>query len=153
MSRLSTGVLLIATLLLYCPVLGQSIQQTLGQTHVASMSKASFEAMSYSQLDLPVEIAAETPAQRGFSAAGFASALIEILASRNTVTLEEMPSSSMDAFLRPPQNDSDDSGLFRQAKTLYDSATTLQSTRAEVTLDPLKMRCSLRIKLNQLLSD
>ena len=153
MSRLSTGALLIATLLMCCPVLGQSMAQMSVQTHSASMSKTSFEAMPYSQLDLPEVIAGETAAQRGFSAAGFATALIEILASQNAITLEEMPSSSMDAFLRPPRGGSDDSGLFRQAKNIYDSATTMQSRSAEVILDPLKMRCSLRIKLNRLLSN
>lgn len=158
MIKLSTGVLLVAALLLQCPAYGQSIQQSAAQTLSASMSsasmnKASFEAMSGSRLDRPQEIAVESPMQRGFSAAGFASALIEVLASQNAVMLEVMPSSSMDAYLRPPQKTSNNSGLFRQAKSLYDNATTIQSEQAEIAFDPLKMRCALRIKLNRLLSN
>lgn len=153
MIKHTLGVLLVAALLLQCPAYGQSIEQTAAQTPAASMSKASFEAMSAPRFDRPQEIAVVSPVQRGFSAAGFASALIEVLASQNAVKLEEMPSSPMDAYLRPPQNASDDSGLFRQAKTLYHTATTLRSEQAEVTFDPLKMRCALRIKLNRLLSN
>lgn len=150
MIKLSTGVLLVTALLLQCPAHGQSIQQAAAQTPSTSMSKASFEAISASRLDRPQEIAVESPMQRSFSAAGLASALIEVLASQNAVMLEEMPSSSMNAYLRPPQKKSDDSGLFRQAKTLYDTATTLRSEQAEVRIDPLKMRCAMRIKLNRL---
>lgn len=152
-AKLSTGILIIAVLLLECPAYGQAVQQSAVQTPSASMSKASFETMPSSRLDIPREVAAETPMQRGFSAASIASALIEALASQNAVALEEMPSSPMDAYLRPPQNDSDDSGLFRQARSIYDTATTIQSSRAVVILDPLKMRCAVRIKLNRLLTN
>lgn len=150
MTKLTRGVLLIAALLMACPAQGQSVQQTFAQTRTASMSKASFGMATVSRLDRPREIAVEEPMQRGFSAAGFASALIEVLASQNAVTLEEMSWSSMDAYLRPPQKESDDFGLFRQAKSFYNNATTIQSDRAEVNLDPLNMRCALRIKLNLL---
>ena len=151
-----TGVLLVASLLLLHPANGQGVEQSAVQGFPTSMSKTSFEAASASRLDfsdLSREIAVEAPTQQGFSAAGFASALIEVLASRNAVAPDGLPSSPLDAYLRPPQNDSDDSGLFRQAKSFYDDATTIESDRAEVILDPLKMRWALRINLNRLLSN
>ncbi len=155
--HIRTGVLLVAALLLLQnSANGQDVAQSAVQGFPTSMSKASFEAASASRLDfsdLSREIAVEAPTQQRFSAAGFASALIEVLASRNAVTPEGMPSSPLDAYLRPPQNDYDDSGLFGQAKSIYDHATTIESDRAEVILDPLNMRCALRINLNRLFSN
>lgn len=151
-AKLSTGVLLIVALLLHCPAQGQGQQHTPDQAQSISMSKASFAAESASTLDFERQMAAETSVDRGFSAASLASKLIDVLASRNAITIGEIPSGPMDAYLRPPQKEDGDSGLFRQARSFYDSATTIHSRSAVVSVDPLSMRCAVRINLQRLLS-
>lgn len=151
-AKLSTSVLLTAALLLHCPVFGQGLQHTTEHTHAISMSKASFATETASRLDVSERASADSPMDRGFSAISLASKLIDVLASQNAIAIGEFPSGPMDAYLRPPQRDADDADLFRQARSLYDGATTIYSESAIVTLDPLKMRCAVRINLQRLFS-
>lgn len=145
MKKFYTGALLIAVLLLHVPAHGQTMHQVAPEVHAGAANKASFGVISTSRLDLPAEIAEEAPASRGFSTVELASTLIEILASQNTITLDDFPSGRMDAYLRPPQEDSGGESLFRTAKSVYDNATSIESNRTEVNIDPLKMRCVVRI--------
>ena len=149
--KLGTGALLLAALLLFhCPAQGQS-PATEAQTY--AMGKASFvQAGTASRIDLPSDVAADTPVQRGWSATALASTLIGVIATKNTLTISGISSGEMDAFLRPPQSDGDDSGLFKQARSLYNEATTIRSRSADVRLDPLNLRCQLRVNLNRLLA-
>lgn len=147
--KLSTAALLVLVLLMHIPAQGQSA----APAHSATLSKASSGSMSASTLDLTEEMAIRTDGGRGFSAFALASKLIEVLASQNAITLNDVHGGTMDAYLRPPQVHSGDAGLFRQAKSMYDYATTIESARSEIKLDPFNLRCALRINLNQLFNN
>lgn len=149
--KLGTGVLLIAALLLlHCPAQGQS---PASQEQPYAMGKASYvQGSTASSLDLQSDMGGDAPVQRGWSAAALASTLIGVIATRNTLTISGLSSGEMDAFLRPPQSGGDDTGLFKQARVLYNEATTIRSRSADVRLDPLSLRCHLRINLNRLLT-
>ena len=148
--KLGTGVLLVAALLLlHCPAQGQSP----AREYPHAVSKASYvQAGTVSRLDLPTEMSADVPVQRGWSAATLASTLIGVIATKNTLSISGLAFGEMDAFLRPPQGGDGETGLFKQARTLYNEATTIRSQSADVRLDPLNLRCQVRINLNRLLT-
>ncbi len=80
-------------------------------------------------------------------AGAFAAAVFRALAAQNTIDLHP----ELDAVLRPPESDSQDPNLFDGAKDLYDAATSYRSEKAVLTIDPLSLRCRLRIDLGRLM--
>lgn len=104
--------------------------------------------------ELPVRGAGEWSAMDASSgrtvrqqAGTFAAAVFRALASQNTIDLHP----KLDAVLREPETDSQDQNLFDGAKDLYNAATSYRSEKAVLTIDPLTLRCRLRIDLGRLL--
>lgn len=83
-----------------------------------------------------------------------ASTVLRVLAAQNTLTLGVPDEQSMDAYLRPPDEGAFGSGatVFGQAKEMYDDVTTYRTDRYDLSIDPLSMRCRLKIRLSGILS-
>ena len=143
---------LLLTLLWQCPAVGQNIQRTSADQSTATLSKAGFEMSGVVRLDRPRDLSADVPTSAEMGAVGIASRVLEFLASQNRVQLDGTSAGEMDAYLRPPLGD-DESGyadLVQRARSVYDDATSIRSDRYVVNLDPLNMRCVLRLNLNRL---
>jgi hypothetical protein len=93
------------------------------------------------------------PVTEEMNAAGFASRIINFLASQNRIDLYGGSTDELDAYLRAPLVGGDPFGMFNRAKMLYDDATSIRSDRYEVNVDPLKMRWVFKLNLNQLSPD
>jgi hypothetical protein len=141
---------LLLTLLWQCPAVGQNIQRTSADQSTATINKAAFETSGVARLDLPRNLSADVPTSAEMSAAGIASRVLEFLASQNPVRLDGTFAGEMDAYLRPPHGESGYSDLVERARSAYDDATSIRSDRYVVNLDPLNMRCVLRLNLNRL---
>lgn len=151
MSKLLTGLLLI--LLVQSPALGQNIQRSSAGASSVSLDAMSFEMQETSSMDLERGMETSIQARQASRATELAVALVEILASQNTYQLDGIPAGTMDAYLRQPrESDTSDDTIFHVAKSLYDDATSINSPRYHLKIDPLSLRCVLKVKLSRLLS-
>lgn len=98
--------------------------------------------------------AAKQPARHA-ETTGLAATIFRVLASQNVVAL--YPGESSAFPLSPSGSDSDASegafSILHQAKEFYNAATSIRSERAVLYVDPLSLRCRLRIDLGRILND
>ncbi len=142
-------VCLFLVLLWQGPAQGQQVNKTAVDVPAMAMSTSGISASGAVGVDLPSHATIDLPARRETSAAGLASRVIDLLATRNAVELLRLTTDEMDAYLRPPSVESEEADVFRMAGSIYHDVTSIQSERYEINLDPLKMRCVVRIRLNR----
>lgn len=94
--------------------------------------------------------AAEKPAVVERRARAVATTVFRVLASQNGILLG-VPDQGMDAYFHPPSSD-DGEPIFRQAKKLYDDATTYRTERYDLSVDLLSLTCRLKLSLSEYLA-
>lgn len=140
---------LLFALVIYTPAHGQSVRHTAADADAPVMGKSGAEPSTVAARNVPADAAPQEPAdEHTMRSAGFASRIIEALASRNAIDLFRLAPDGLDAYLRPPDLRSDEDDLFRTAREAFQDVTSFRADNYVIAVDPLKMRWTVRINLS-----
>ncbi len=131
----------------------EAVQQLSKNESAPEINEMIIESRRSTRLDLPGDDSFNMDVREQERTTGFATRILRVLASQNNIQLYGTPTGEMDAFLRPPDDESDEPDLFQTAKSIYNDATSIEQNRYKLTVDPLTLRWVVRINLNQIVSD
>lgn len=139
------------------PALAQHLQRSQSSVQTVHLSATELSAQGPGPAPSGMVTLPENRPMANAQTGNFAAAIVRILAARNMMELGIASPADMDAFLRYPEEDAPGTAvvLLNRARKLYEiynSATTFTSNRYDLKVDPLGMRCRLRISFHQAFS-
>lgn len=132
---------------------GDAVQHMSTNESAPEINEMIIESRRSRRIDFPGDDSFDMNTREQERTTGFATRILRVLASQNRIQLYGEPTGELDAFLRPPDNESSEYDLFETAKSIYNDATSVERNRYRLTVDPLTLRWVVRINLNQIVSE